>query len=285
MTAPRPIHKAFLAVKQSEGMGARVRRSIGTRALRNFSPFLMLDHFSVSPGVGFPDHPHRGQETITYMLSGVVDHEDFAGNKGTIEEGDLQFMTAGRGIVHSEMPRPNKDGRPAVGMQLWVDLPEKLKLVEPRYRDLRAKEIPTINVDDGKVTVKIISGKSHGIDSVKDLAYTPVYIFDITIRPGGKVSQELPAGWNAFAYTLEGSTSFGQNQDQTTVGQYHNVVFEQKGDSIVAEVADDAKENGRFCKFFNCQQMSLSHSLTDMHQFSLLAFPLIKRLSSMVRSS
>ncbi|KAL8721782.1 MAG: hypothetical protein Q9181_007633, partial [Wetmoreana brouardii] len=200
----------------------------------------------VSPGAGFPDHPHRGQETITYMLSGVADHEDFAGNKGTIEEGDLQFMTAGRGIVHSEMPRPNEDGKPAVGMQLWVDLPEKLKLVEPRYRDLRAKEIPTINVDDGKVTVKIISGKSHGTDSVKDLAYTPVYIFDINISPGGKISQELPAGWNAFAYTLEGSTSFGQNQDQTTVGKYHNVVFEQKGESVVAEVAEAAKEDGRF---------------------------------------
>ncbi|KAL8868653.1 MAG: hypothetical protein Q9174_004848 [Haloplaca sp. 1 TL-2023] len=230
-------------------MGARVRRSIGTPNLRNFSPFLMLDHFSVSPGAGFPDHPHRGQETITYMLSGVADHEDFAGNKGTIETGDLQFMTAGRGIVHSEMPRPNDDGSPAVGMQLWVDLPEKLKLVEPRYRDLRAKEIPTITVDNDKVTIKIISGKSHGTDSVKDLAYTPVWIFDVTIRPGGKISQELPEGWNAFAYTLEGSTNFGKGEDKTTVGQYHNVVFEQKGDSVIAEVPDDAKENGRFCKF------------------------------------
>ena len=249
MTSPRSVQKAFLAVSQSEGMGARVRRSIGTPNLRNFSPFLMLDHFSVSPGAGFPDHPHRGQETITYMLSGVADHEDFAGNKGTIETGDLQFMTAGRGIVHSEMPRPNDDGSPAVGMQLWVDLPENLKLVEPRYRDLRAKEIPTITVDNDKVIVKIISGKSHGTDSVKDLAYTPVWIFDVIIRPGGKISQDLPEGWNAFAYTLEGSTNFGKGEDKTTVGQYHNVVFEQKGDSVVAEVSDDAKENGRFCKF------------------------------------
>ncbi|KAL8964853.1 MAG: hypothetical protein Q9183_004176 [Haloplaca sp. 2 TL-2023] len=144
------------------------------------------------------------------------------------------------------MPRPNDDGSPAVGMQLWVDLPENLKLVEPRYRDLRAKEIPTITVDNDKVTVKIISGKSHGTDSVKDLAYTPVWIFDVIIRPGGKISQELPEGWNAFAYTLEGSTNFGKGEDKTNVGQYHNVVFEQKGDSVVAEVSDDAKENGRF---------------------------------------
>ncbi|KAL8653215.1 MAG: hypothetical protein Q9210_002221 [Variospora velana] len=222
MTTPRKIQNAFLAIEQSEGVGARVRRSIGSAALRSFSPFLMLDHFS-----------------------GSADHEDFAGNRGTIEEGDLQFMTAGRGIVHSEMPRPSKEGDAAVGMQLWVDLPEKLKSVEPRYRDLRAKEIPTISVDDDKVTIKIISGQSHGTDSVRDLAYTPVWIFDVTIKPGGKVTQELPEGWSAFAYTLAGSTSFGR-EDQTTVGQYHNVVFEPNGDSVVAEVAKEASESGRF---------------------------------------
>ena len=246
MSIPRAIRQAFLAVEQSEGAGARVRRSIGTAKLRNFSPFLMLDHFTVSPGAGFPDHPHRGQETITYLLKGAVDHEDFAGNKGTIETGDLQFMTAGRGIMHAEMPRQNKDGSPNVGMQLWVDLPEKLKKCEPRYRDLRASEIPQIDVDDGKVHIKIISGQSYGTDSVQELAYTPVWIFDITIKPGGKITQPLPVGWNAFAYTLSGSTMFGVGKDQTTVGQYHNVVFEQKGDSVSAEVASSAKEDGCF---------------------------------------
>ena len=246
MSVPRAIRQAFLAIEQSEGAGARVRRSIGTPKLRNFSPFLMLDHFTISPGAGFPDHPHRGQETITYLLKGAVDHEDFAGNKGTIETGDLQFMTAGRGIMHAEMPRQNKDGSANVGMQLWVDLPEKLKACEPRYRDLRAKEIPSINTDDGKVTVKIISGQSHGTDSVQELAYTPVWIFDISIKPGGKINQELPAGWNAFAYTLSGDSSFGVGKDQTTVGKYHNVVFEQKGDSVHASVSADAKEDGNF---------------------------------------
>ena len=246
MSVPRAIRQAFLAIEQSEGAGARVRRSIGTPKLRNFSPFLMLDHFSVSPGAGFPDHPHRGQETITYLLKGAVDHEDFAGNKGTIETGDLQFMTAGRGIMHAEMPRQNKDGSVNVGMQLWVDLPEKLKSCEPRYRDLRAREIPTIRVDDGKATVKIISGRSHGTDSVRDLAYTPIWIFDISIKPGGRIEQELPVGWNAFAYTLHGDTIFGNGKDETTVGQYHNVVFEQKGDGVHAAVSADAKEEGKF---------------------------------------
>ncbi|MCJ1363505.1 hypothetical protein MMC16_002612 [Acarospora aff. strigata] len=245
MSVSRAIRQAFLAIEQSEGVGARVRRSIGTAKLRNFSPFLMLDHFTISPGAGFPDHPHRGIETLTYILKGAVDHEDFAGNKGTIEAGDLQFMTAGKGIMHAEMPRQNADGSANEGMQLWVDLPEKLKKCEPRYRDLRGSEIPSVDVDDGKVHIKIISGQSHGVDSVKDLAYTPVWILDITIRPGGKVVQPLPEGWNAFAYTLEGSTTFGVGKDQTAVGRFHNVVFEQRGDSIAAEVSSGEKENSR----------------------------------------
>ena len=225
----------------------------------------MLDHFSIGAGAGFSDHPHKGIETITYLLQGAVDHEDFTGNAGTIEAGDLQFMTAGKGIMHAEMPRQNPDGSTdVVGMvclsvclylmplliaglqQLWVDLPEKLKKCEPRYRDLRAKEIPNVEVDEGRVNIKIISGQSHGTDSVRELAYTPVWIFDITIKPGGKVMQNLPAGWNAFAYTLQGDTFFGCGKDRTTVGKYHNVVFEQEGDFVSAEVAKDAKEDGQF---------------------------------------
>ncbi|CAI4211776.1 unnamed protein product [Parascedosporium putredinis] len=216
MSTSRAIRKIFLAVEQAEGAGARVRRSIGTPQLRNFSPFLMLDHFSIKPGAGFPDHPHRGQETITYLLQGGVDHEDFAGNSGTIGPGDLQFMTAGRGIMHAEMPRQNVDGSANVGLQLWVDLPSELKLCEPRYRDLRASEIPEVTVDDDKVTIKIISGQSHGVDSVKDLAYTPVWILDVRVKPGGKVTQPLPEGWNAFAYMLEGGAWFGEETSKST---------------------------------------------------------------------
>ncbi|KAG9240565.1 RmlC-like cupin domain-containing protein [Calycina marina] len=244
MTVSRAIAKVFLAIEQSEGAGARVRRSIGTPQLKKFSPFLMLDHFTSSPGSGFPDHPHRGQETITYLLQGAVDHEDFAGNAGTIEAGDLQFMTAGRGIMHAEMPR--QDGSTTIGMQLWVDLPEKLKKCEPRYRDLKSKEIPTVDADEGRVHIKVISGQSYGVDSVKELAYTPVWLLDIEIKPGGKVNQTLPSGWNAFAYTLDGGTTFGVGEEEVTVTKFHNVVFEQKGDEVYAKVAEDATENGRF---------------------------------------
>jgi len=245
-TSPRQISKAFEATEQSEGAGARVRRSIGTPRLRNFSPFLMLDHFAIPPGAGFPDHPHRGQETITYLMSGAVDHEDFAGHKGTIETGDLQFMTAGRGIVHAEMPRQNADGAPNVGLQLWVDLPRALKACEPRYRDLRAGEIPVVTADAGKVTVKVISGRSYGTDSVKELAYTPVWLLDFTVRPGGRVEQALPKGWNAFAYTLSGTTVFSSGGVSRPVEQYHNVVFEQEGDSIAASVEEGAETEARF---------------------------------------
>ncbi|KAI0136883.1 RmlC-like cupin domain-containing protein [Xylariales sp. AK1849] len=246
MSAPRAIHKVFLAREQAEGAGARVRRSIGTPQLRNFPPFLMLDHFSIKPGAGFPDHPHRGQETITYLLTGAVDHEDFAGNAGTISAGDLQFMTAGKGIMHAEMPRQNPDGSANVGLQLWVDLPKNLKMCEPRYRDLRAAEIPQVDIDDNKVHVKVISGQSAGIDSVKDLAYTPVWILDVEIRPGGKITQPLPKGWNSFAYVLEGTAEFGSGDDRKSVEQYHNVVFERDGDVINATVPEDAKSSARF---------------------------------------
>lgn len=249
MSVPRAIRKAFLAAEQAEGAGARVRRSIGTPQLRNFSPFLMLDHFSVAPGAGFPDHPHRGQETITLMLSGAFDHEDFAGNAGTIRAGDLQFMTAGRGIVHSEMPAKEgvvgADGRvePNTGLQLWVDLPRELKACEPRYRDLRAEEIPVAEADEGRVKVKVISGKSYGVDSVQDLAYTPVWLLDVTVKKGGKVVQEVPKGFNVFVYTLEGTVKFGAEKKE--IPQYHNVVFEEDGDLIVAE-----NENEKDARFF-----------------------------------
>ncbi|KAF2728872.1 RmlC-like cupin [Polyplosphaeria fusca] len=245
-TAPRKIQKSFLAVEQSEGAGARVRRSIGTPQLKNFSPFLMLDHFAVPPGAGFPDHPHRGQETITYLMSGAIDHEDFAGNKGTIQEGDLQFMTAGRGIVHAEMPAQNTDGSPNVGMQLWVDLPKELKYTEPRYRDLRAKEIPEATADDGKVKVKVISGLSYGVESAKELAYTPVWLLDFKVQPGGTVKQSLPKGWNAFAYTLSGTTIFSSDGVSRPIEQYHNVVFDKEGDSIEASVEAGAEGEANF---------------------------------------
>jgi len=242
----RAINKVFTALEQSEGAGARVRRSIGSFHQRNLSPFLMLDYLNGGIGEGFPDHPHRGQETVSYILKGTMEHEDFAGNRGILHAGDLQFMTAGRGIMHSEQALPSADGEPNAGFQLWVDLPKHLKMCEPRYRDLRAKEIPIARLDDGKVLVKVISGKSGDIDGVKDLAYTPVWYLDVEIQPGGKLVQLLPKEWNAFSYIYEGYADFAaQTGDLTRVEQHGTVIYKPGGDAVSVQVAQDADRGAR----------------------------------------
>lgn len=238
---PRSILRHFLAEEQSEGVGAKVRRSIGTHKAKNFSPFLMLDHFNTGKDGGFPDHPHRGQETVTYMLKGYVDHEDFTGSAGTIGPGDLQFMTAGKGIVHAEMPRVGDHGEFPEGMQLWVDLPKDLKHCSPRYRDLAAKEIPNVKPND-KVEVKVISGKAYGIDSVTDLAYTPLWYFDYTVKPGGYIEQEIPSDHNAFLYLIEGSVEI----DGKNIPNHHLVLFKKSGDGVKLSVPENAIEPARF---------------------------------------
>lgn len=141
------------------------------------------------------------------------------------------------------MPNLNSDTN--VGMQLWVDLPKHLKYCEPRYRDLRAKEIPIATADDGKVTIKVISGRSQGVDSLQELAYTPVWLLDVTIQPGGTFRQSLPAAWNSFAYSLEGNTTFDTGSTKQKVPQYHITVFEQAGDQVIATVSPDAKKPSR----------------------------------------
>ncbi|CCH44909.1 Pirin-like protein [Wickerhamomyces ciferrii] len=241
MVSPRSILKYFLAVAQEEGVGAKVRRSIGTYQIRNFTPFLMLDHFNVSPPAGFPDHPHHGQETITYMLTGRFAHEDFTGSRGVLNSGDLQFMTAGKGIVHSEIPIGCDDGTPATGMQLWVDLPKKLKNCDPRYRDLRKDEIPIVKPND-KVTVKVISGKSYGKESLKELAYTPVHYYDYEVAPGGEFTQEFPKDFNVFLYVLKGGLEINGEK----IEQYNAVFFNTDGDSVQGKVPQDAKESTQF---------------------------------------
>jgi redox-sensitive bicupin YhaK (pirin superfamily) len=158
----------------------------------------------------------------------------------------LQFMTAGRGIVHAEMPHDNGDGSSNVGMQLWVDLPRDLKACEPRYRDVRSKEIPIYQSEDGKVTVKVISGQSHGVDSLQELAYTPVWLLDVTVRPGGSITQALPANWNAFAYGLSGKVTWDTGSETKQVPEYHNTVFEQKGDNVKASVPEGEEKEARF---------------------------------------
>ena len=234
----RTVTKVVKAIEQAEGVGARVRRTIGTRSLRNLSPFLMLDHFAVPYGAGFPDHPHRGQETVTYMLDGAFQHEDFVGHAGTIATGDLQWMTAGKGIMHSEMPVKQPGNKPNVGLQLWVDLPEKYKLTDPRYQELRDADIPRAKPDE-KVEIKVISGDSFGVKSpVQTLV--GVWYLDVKIAAGGKVSQPLPAGWTTFMYTLTGRPTIAGKE----VEPYHTVVLSTEGEGITVE--NNGTEEARF---------------------------------------
>ncbi|SCU87562.1 LAME_0D10572g1_1 [Lachancea meyersii CBS 8951] len=225
MNKARTVLKYFTAIEQSEGVGAKVRRSIGTLKLRHFAPFLLLDHFTVAPPAGFPDHPHHGQETITYVLGGMIAHEDFTGSQGVLREGDLQFMTAGKGIVHSEIPVQLESNEPAAGLQLWVDLPEKLKNCEPRYRDLRKKETPIAKPHDC-LEVRVISGKSYGVESLSELAYTPVDFYHfINSKKGVHFKQEFPADFNVFMYVLKGAVTVNSQ----LFPQFSSVFFKPDG--------------------------------------------------------
>ncbi|KAK6198733.1 RmlC-like cupin domain-containing protein [Scheffersomyces amazonensis] len=241
----RSIYKVINAIQQPEGVGATVRRSIGIMSNRKFNPFLLFDHFASSGVDGFPEHPHRGQETITYVMNGGIAHEDFTGSKGILYKGDLQFMTAGKGIVHSEMPIPSEDGSPSVGMQLWVDLPEPLKDSAPRYRDLRAWEIPEVHEQDDKLVVKVISGKSYGVESLKDLAYTPVNYYHYIMKPGSNFKQDFEPDYNVFLYVLKGNSLVltGTNEK---VKQYQNVLFNTDGGFVGGEVSADSNDEVEF---------------------------------------
>jgi len=224
----RFVEKKILSIEQSEGVGARVRRSIGTRQVRNFDPFLMLDEFRGTAPAGFPDHPHRGFETVSYMLKGAFEHEDFTGRRGIINTGDLQWMTAGRGIVHCEMPA--KNAGECHGLQLWVNLAKKFKGVEPNYQELLDKDIPRTSTPDGLVQVKIIAGESM---SIKSPVYTrtPTMYLDFTLKPNSPVfTQPIPDGWNAFVYVLTGQGEFGSKK--LISDAHHTLILSSNGHGL-----------------------------------------------------
>lgn len=197
------IVKTVASRKQNDGAGATVYRSIGTESLRYFDPFIMLDEFDVPRGAGFPDHPHRGFETVTYMLDGSFEHEDFTGTRGLIGPGDLQWMTAGRGIVHAEMPYFKNGAERPHGLQLWVNLPAKHKMMEPRYQEFPASKVPLASSADGGVRVKVIAGESLGVKAPVH-TMTPIYYLDVTMDPNQTFEQDIPESFNVFLYTLEG---------------------------------------------------------------------------------
>ncbi|KAF0895492.1 hypothetical protein E2562_013588 [Oryza meyeriana var. granulata] len=232
---PRAVVKRVQARPQLEGDGAVVRRSIGRWAeLRSLDPFLLLDDFTVSAPAGFPDHPHRGFETVTYMLEGAITHQDFAGNKGTIRAGDIQWMTAGRGIVHSEMPAGAGVSR---GLQLWVNLSSKDKMTKPRYQELQGKDIP--QVEKKGVLVRIIAGKALGV-CLPVFTQTPTMYLDFTLMAGATLHQPVPTGWNVFVFVVDGEGVFGDRShtatahDMLVLGPSDGVSMSCSGPSVAA---------------------------------------------------
>lgn len=211
--------RKILSKEVEEGVGAKVRRSVGSYELRILDPFLMLDEFKVRKPAGFPDHPHRGFETVTYMLKGSFIHEDFCGHKGTINPGDLQWMTAGRGIVHSEMPGGDGDN---VGLQLWINLKSKDKMVEPQYQELLSRDVP--NVSKNGVHVAVIAGEALGTSSPVRTR-TPTCYLDFKLDPDMEHSQPVPEGWNGFVYVLKGRGKFGGPEQWTESTRHHTLVF------------------------------------------------------------
>jgi len=202
----RSIIRRIRGTDTSDGAGVRLKRIIGQPGLDMLDPFLLLDEFRSDTAddylAGFPEHPHRGFETVTYMLAGHMRHGDNHGNQGDLGPGSVQWMTAGRGILHSEMPQ--QENGLMWGFQLWVNLPAKDKLTEPRYQDIDPARIPTVRPQDG-VEVKIIAGELFGAAGpVAGIATAPVYL-DISLQPGAQLEVPLPEGHSAFAYVFDGS--------------------------------------------------------------------------------
>ncbi|HKV39816.1 MAG TPA: pirin family protein, partial [Blastocatellia bacterium] len=228
-------------VQTPEGDGMIVRRPFPKGSLTEFDPFLLLDEMGpleISPDRkrGFPDHPHRGFETVTYVLAGGMEHKDSVGHSGKIMPGDVQWMTAGAGIVHSEMPEAelaNKGGR-LHGFQLWVNLPKRDKMMPPRYQEISAAAVPQAQTADGSVRVKIIAGESLGQGAVIETR-TPIMYLHFTLQPGASMLQPVKASFNAFAYVIDGDGLFGGVQEHAGDGQM--ILFDRDGDEISINVS------------------------------------------------
>jgi redox-sensitive bicupin YhaK (pirin superfamily) len=235
----RKIRQTFMSVPTREGAGVHLKRAFGSEHVPLFDPFLLLDDFH--SGVrehyikGFPWHPHRGIETITYVIHGKVEHGDSLGNSGVITEGDVQWMTAGSGIIHQEMPEGDEDGL-LWGFQLWANLPASEKMIEPSYRDVKSSDIPEVEIRGG-VRVKVIAGEVSGVKGpVRDIVIEPEYL-DVRVSAGGVFEHEISGDHNAFAYTIEGEGLFDE-EGSAQIGK-ETVIHYGEGDSVRIEAGEE----------------------------------------------
>ena len=231
----REIQKVVKGSNQIDGAGVHLVRVFGYRDVRDFDPFLMLDAFdSRNPDdytKGFPWHPHRGIETVTYLIKGRIDHEDSLGNKGSINEGGCQWMTAGSGILHQEMPIASDR---MLGAQLWVNLPQKNKMTEPAYRDITADMVPLLKDENGEV--RILAGNYKGTAGAMQADYVKVLYLDITVSPGKTMIVPTEASENLFVYIVEGN---GVTGDKGEAIQSHSAVLFDKGDQLSFTAGSD----------------------------------------------
>jgi len=233
------------SIETLEGGGFLVRRPFPKPAFSEFDPFLLLDEMGpmdVAPGEakGAPDHPHRGFETVTYLLSGEMEHKDSRGHAGRLRPGDVQWMTAGAGVVHSEMPSREfqRTGGRMHGFQLWVNLPRAEKMSKPRYQEIPRERIPKATSVDGLVTVNVIAGEALGQKAVIE-THTPIIYLHYQLNPGGVVNQPLPTDFNVFAYVVDGEGLFGQERERAADGQM--VLFAHDGGEVRIENPAGAK--------------------------------------------
>ncbi len=241
----RTVAGVVNSIETLEGEGFLVRRPFPKASFSEFDPFLLLDEMGpmeLAPGEakGAPDHPHRGFETVTYLLSGDMEHKDSRGHAGRLRAGDVQWMTAGAGVVHSEMPSREfaREGGYLHGFQLWVNLPQRDKMTKPRYQEISNAQIPKATSADGLVMVSVIAGEAMGQKAVI-VTRTPIIYLHYQIKPGGAATQQVASNYNAFAYIVEGDGLFGAAGERAGDGQM--VLFAQDGDEVKIENPADAK--------------------------------------------
>ena len=234
MVNVRKIKRVWKSNPTIEGAGVHLKRAFGNTDVPLLDPFLLLDDFhSDNPEdyvAGFPWHPHRGIETITYVLHGEIEHGDSMGNSGVIRPGDVQWMTAGSGIIHQEMPKPQEDNPLLWGFQLWANLPKTHKMMDPRYRGITSEQIPEVTPNEN-VRIKIICGEINGVNGpVQDIVTDPEYL-DVTVEAGTEFSYIVKKGYTVFAYVLEGNGYLDLNKDRLINGE--SLVFFDDGTEIM----------------------------------------------------
>jgi quercetin 2,3-dioxygenase len=228
VTQPRSVERLIQGRPTSDGAGVKLTRVLTNDLQHRLDPFLMLDAFGSDSAddyiAGFPDHPHRGFETVTYMLAGNMRHRDSAGHEGLLRDGGVQWMTAGRGVIHSELPEQS-EGR-MEGFQLWLNLPAKDKLRDPWYRDIQAAEVPEWRSDG--VTARVIAGTTHGVAGAVQREHTEPLYLDLHLEPGAAFEQPLPSAHNAFVYVCRGSLAIGGHE----VPVQRMAILANRGDGV-----------------------------------------------------